>query len=251
LAPRPPEGEVDDSALFHKFVSGRSPDGPMTDDDWRFLTAQYYGLCTAVDDQVGRLLAALEEQGRRDETIIVYTSDHGEALGDHGLFCKGMFCYEGVQKVPLIIDGPGLERRGVTTQALAQSVDLSPTLLEWVGEEIPFGVQGKSLAPILRGQAEGVNDTVHSEYGPAADRRVVMTRDKRYKYVYYTKGGYLKTGGEELFDLEKDPHEFTNLALRPEAKEILERMRMKMLEWKLYSNDPLPEECGSVMALWR
>ena len=91
-----------------------------------------------------------------------------------------------------------------------------------------------------------------SEYGHKPNRRVLMARDERYKYVYYTQGAYVgEDGAEELFDLREDPNEFTNLAWKPEAGEILERMRKKMLDWKVYAADPLPKKCGNVRPQWR
>ncbi|MFC1735589.1 sulfatase [Candidatus Hydrogenedentota bacterium] len=247
----PTKGVNDDPRALHKYITGRSRSGKMTEDNWRNLIAQYLASCAVIDDQVGRLLEKLDELGIADETIIVYTADHGDALGDHGLISKGMYCYDGVEKVPYIVSVPGMKTAGKTSDALVQSIDLPVTLLELTGARVPFGMEGKNLLPILDDAEREVNDTVYAELGHHPDRRVLMVRDKRYKYVYSTKRNNLPDGAEELFDMENDPHEFSNLVLKPEGREILEQMRFKMLEWRILASDPLPKEMGNVNPIWR
>ncbi|MFC1737128.1 sulfatase-like hydrolase/transferase [Candidatus Hydrogenedentota bacterium] len=236
--PKPPAGVIDDPRILHKRQKPTAQDKTiMTDEKWKELAAQYYGLCTLIDDNVGKAVKKVEELGLENDTIIVYTSDHGDDLGDHGLFSKGRYCYEGNTKVPFIIHVPGMKTADKVIPALAQSIDLMPTLLELAGAPVPPGVQGKSLVPVLSGGAEEVNDAVYSEIGPDENRKVNMVRMGDYKYVYYTKDAT-----EELFDLENDPHEFTNLARKKEHKDALDKMRMKMIDWKIRSEDPLPLE---------
>ncbi|MFC1735638.1 sulfatase [Candidatus Hydrogenedentota bacterium] len=232
-APKPPEGVQDDARNFRGYLADYAPGGKLDAEDWPRLAAQYYGMCTHIDDNVGRVLRALEEEGLSDETIVVYTSDHGDSLGDHGFHSKGLYMYEGIAKAPFIISVPGVTG-GEVSEALVQSVDLMPTLLELTGVDRPDSVQGKSLVPIIRGEQEHVHDVVLAEVGFIPSERVVMIRTGNHKYVYYTDGS------EELFDLKNDPNEFTNLAALAENKDLVSEMRLKMLDMKIRTEDPLP-----------
>ena len=184
------------------------------------LKAAYYALIELVDLAVGRVLAALERTGQRERTIVVFTSDHGEMLGDHGLLRKGCRFYEGLVRVPLIFSWPGHFAQGLVSTALVELVDIVPTLLEACRVPVPQRVQGRSLLPILTGAADPRRhrSAVRSEYYRALNPDVgehkgqwvgsyaTMLREERYKLVVYH--GYA-TG--ELYDLVADPGEFTNL----------------------------------------
>lgn len=180
--------------------------------DTRTLQAAYYAMIKQIDDQVGHIVAALEESGQRENTVIIFTSDHGEMLGDHGLIQKGCRFYEGLVRVPLIISWPGQFQQGVVSKALVELTDLAPTLLDLAGMRIPERMQGRSLLPILTGQASPHEhrDFVRSEYFDALQEPdssyATMYRDRRYKLVVY-HGHRLG----ELYDLESDPGEFDNL----------------------------------------
>ncbi|MFC1735670.1 sulfatase [Candidatus Hydrogenedentota bacterium] len=233
-APKPPEGIKDDVAEFHGWLAGKTISGPITEDEWLVMKAQYYGLCTYIDDEVGRVVAKLKKMGVYESTIIVYTSDHGDMLGDHTMFAKGIHCFDGTAKVPYIIRVPGMTDKGQVSETLVQSIDLMPTLLDLVKAPLPAGVQGKSLVPILKGEVDKVNDAVYAEVGPVSTEKCVMMRAEGHKYIYYTDGSEL------LFDMKNDPNEFTNLAGKDEHKDLLAEMRLKMLEWRINSEDPLP-----------
>ena len=110
-----------------------------------------------IDDQFARILQALEETGQRDNTVIIFTSDHGETLGDHGLMWKGCRFYEGLVRVPLIISWPGAFRSNVQDDSLVELLDLTATLLDLAGVEQPDYQQGKGLVPRLRGEAGGTH----------------------------------------------------------------------------------------------
>src|SRR4051794_35407050 len=105
----------------------------MTPDDHRLIRAAYWAMCDLIDVQVGRLLDMLERSGQRENTLVVFMSDHGEMLGDHGFYLKGPFFYEPAVRVPLLISWPGVVRDALRTSALVEMVDLAPTLLEAVG----------------------------------------------------------------------------------------------------------------------
>jgi arylsulfatase A-like enzyme len=106
-----------------------------------------------IDDQLGRILEALEASNQRENTVIIFTSDHGEMLGDHGLIQKGCRFYEGLVRVPLIWSWPGHFQQGLQSDALVELTDIAPTLLQLAGQPVPERMQGRSLLPILTGQA--------------------------------------------------------------------------------------------------
>ena len=128
--------------------------------------ALYYAMIAQIDDQFSRLLQALEESGQKDNTLIVFTSDHGEALGDHGLLLKGCRFYEGLVRVPLIFSWPGVVKENIQANGLVELLDLSATILDFAGLEIPEYFQGSSLRSILEGKESGehVRDSVRCEY---------------------------------------------------------------------------------------
>jgi arylsulfatase len=180
--------------------------------DARTIQAAYYAMIKLIDDQVGRILDALEESGQRENTLIIFMSDHGEMLGDHGLIEKGARFYDGLVRVPLIFSWPGHIQQGVVSSALVELSDITPTLLELSGLPIPERMQGRSLLPILAGQAPADHhrDVVRSEYFDALAEPdgtfATMYRDRRYKLVVYHGHGL-----GELYDMQEDPGEFNNL----------------------------------------
>ena len=178
--------------------------------DAKLTLARYWAQIELIDENVGRMLNALEETGQREDTLIIFSSDHGEMAGDHGLNKKGCRFYEGLVRVPLIFSWPTRLKQGIRSGALVELVDIAPTLLELTGVPVPETMQGKSLLPILEGKADPDKhrDFVRCVYYRALDgpeSYATMIRTREHKLVNYH--GH-KTG--ELFDLTKDPHEFEN-----------------------------------------
>ncbi|MEM7537126.1 MAG: sulfatase-like hydrolase/transferase [Chloroflexota bacterium] len=179
--------------------------------DGRTLQAAYYAMIKLIDDQVGRILQALDETGQRGNTIIIFTSDHGETLGDHGLIQKGCRFYEGLVRIPLIISWPERFQANVVSPALVELTDLAPTLLEAAGQSVPTHMQGRSLLPLLTGNAplDDHRYFVRSEYFDTLDQPAAsyatMYRDRQHKLVVYHG-----TGLGELYDMVADPDEFEN-----------------------------------------
>jgi len=214
---------------------------PISPHDYhaRGMIAAYYAQIELIDDQVGRLLDELEATGQRENTLIIFTSDHGEMLGDHGLRLKGCRFYEGAVRVPLIVSWPGCIRQDVRSRALVELVDLVPTLLEATGQPIPDDVQGRSLLPILSGEHDpGVHrEFVRCEYHDALDRPFAshanMLRNDRFKLVLYH-------GHEigELYDLEQDPHEYQNLWGRPEVAALQAELTKQLFDAVMLATDP-------------
>jgi arylsulfatase len=179
--------------------------------------AAYYAMIALIDDNVGRMLEALERTGQRENTLVIFTSDHGEMLGDHGLLAKGCRFYEGLVHIPLIFSWPGVLPQGERRQALVELTDIAPTLLELGGLMPPERMAGRSLWPLLTGAADHHRNEVRCEYYDALsmvnpDRgdwnrtRATMIRTDRHKLVIYHG---LDVG--ELFDLSEDPDEYNNL----------------------------------------
>lgn len=191
--------------------------------------ARYYAMIAQIDDQFVRILETLDKTGQRGNTIILFTSDHGETMGDHGLIQKGCRFYEGLVRVPLIFAWPGHFEQGLRSDALVELLDMSATLLELGGVDIPEYHQGRSLLPILRGDAspDHLRESVRCEYFDALDPHftggtgtfATMYRDRRYKLSVYHGHGL-----GELYDLEIDPWEFENLWDSPDHQELRHRL---------------------------
>ncbi|MGF1477379.1 MAG: sulfatase [Geminicoccaceae bacterium] len=173
------------------------------------LQAAYYAMIKLIDDQLGRILDRL---GDRRNTIVLFTSDHGESLGDHGLIEKGCRFYEGLVRVPLIFSWPGRIEASLISDALVELMDKPATLLDLAGLQVPDYMQSRSMVPILTGDKDPHHhrDFVRSEYFDALDladaSMATMYRDRSHKLVVY-HGHDLG----ELFDLEADPWEHQNL----------------------------------------
>ena len=172
---------------------------------------EYYGLITHLDEQVGRILDAVDATGLSGDTIIVYTADHGLALGSHGLLGK-QNVYEHSMGCPLVIRGPGIPA-GQSTTALTYLLDLYPTLCGYAGIDVPETVDGYDLRPVFEGIQESVRDTVFLAY----QDKMRTVRDKHLKLHVYPEINY-----QLLFDLEADPLEMTNLAQKPERANDVE-----------------------------
>jgi arylsulfatase A-like enzyme len=185
----------------------------------RKLLANYLGKIALVDQCVGRLVGALQARGTWDGALVVFTADHGEMMGAHGALTKGRF-YEEAARVPLVLRWPGHVKAG-RTAALAQMMDIYPTIVEAIGGEVTPGRFAKSLLPVATGRQTAVRELVLSEIGKGTAQRL-MARDARFKYWTDEKG-------ECLFDLQDDPLEMHDLAGAPEHRETLHRMRAQLL----------------------
>jgi arylsulfatase A-like enzyme len=201
---------------------------PRTETMIRDQLAEYYGMMTHLDEQIGRILAALKASGRDRNTIIIYTADNGLAMGSHGLLGK-QSVFEHSMRTPLIIGGPGIPK-GKSTKAFTYLLDIFPTLCDVLGVPPPAGLEGESLRPLWEGKKKQIRDSVYLPY--LEIQRAV--RDDRWKLIAYPKIGYM-----QLFDLAADPNEITSVIDRPENATHLERLKKLMLEWQAKSGDPL------------
>ncbi len=187
---------------------------------WR---AHYYANITLIDEGIGKMLAALEAAGTLEDTLIVFTSDHGDALGDHGLAYKSFF-YDSMVHVPLIVYGPGVPR-GQRCASLVSTLDLVPLFYRACDVDPPDTLQGEDLTALLQNPAASVRDAAFSENLGRA-----MVQTLQYKYAHYDDGS------AELYDLEADPHEITNLAGDPRHAEAEHDLRGLLLDHWLRNN---------------
>jgi arylsulfatase A-like enzyme len=220
----------------HPFNSGdlttrdeRLAPWPRTPEIVRQHLADYYASITFVDAQVGRLLAALKESGQYDNTLIVFTSDHGLAIGSHGLFGKQNL-YDHSMHSPLIMAGPGIGA-GKKSDALCYLLDLFPTLGELCSVPAPEGSEGKSLAPVLAGKEKTRRDVLFTAY-TKVNRAI---RDDRWHLIVYPQ--VHKT---QLFDLQNDPAETKDLAGDPAHAAEVERLTKLLAAEQKNAGDNLP-----------
>jgi iduronate 2-sulfatase len=191
-------------------ASGKKEQDEMTDAQRREALQAYYASVTFMDEQVGVVLDALERLGLSDSTMIIFTSDHGYHLGEHGLWQK-MSLFEESARVPLIIVAPGISIPGTAVGAPVSQVDIAPSAFEWTGSSAPSNIQGQSLMPMLRDPSatgRGWAMTQVSRGGQNDPFYGYSLRITRYRYTEWDGG----TRGRELYDHDQDPGERTNLA---------------------------------------
>lgn len=210
----------------------------------RLVKCGYYALIESIDYELGLLFSALAARGQTDNTIVVFHSDHGELLGDHGLIYKGARFFEGAVRVPLIMSWPGQFCRGLESTALCELVDVAPTLLEAAGLDVPYQVQGRSLLGILQGHADPAQHkarVVCDFYDSVGFSQVddptqaTMTSDGRYKMVIYHRHNL-----GELFDLEADPGEFVDLWDDPKSRSLKHELMLKHIDAVMATVSPGP-----------
>ncbi len=201
---------------------------PRTESVIRDQLAEYYGMITHLDGQVGRILQALQKTGKARNTIIIYSADNGLALGSHGLLGK-QNVFEHSMRVPLIFVGPGVPA-GKSTRAFTYLLDVFPTVCDLSGIAPPPGLEGESLRPLWEGKRDKIRDSVFLPF--LQIQRAV--RDERWKLIAYPKAGYL-----QLFDLQADPDEQTNLIDVPEHAAQTRRLLELMKQWQAQAGDTL------------
>ncbi len=249
-------GELDEKPIFQKIdhngayeMKGNYPYDEMTERDHRYITAAYYAMVDQIDANVGRIVEYLKSTGRYENTVIIFTSDHGESLGDHGIYLKGPYCYESAVHVPFVISYPGHTLRGVRRDALVEMIDIAPTLCEAAQIAAPPSFQGKSFYKLITDadMPDYHRGSVYSEYynsninhrNPLAF--VTMVSDGHRKLVKaHAADGESPLGGE-LYDLDADPHEHVNLYNKPEYTEMKAGMLELLADKTAQTLDPLPE----------
>lgn len=216
---------------FPPSIDSQRPADPAalySDDQLRSAKQGYYAMISEVDHYAGRILKALETAGLRDDTIVVFTSDHGEWLGDHLRYGKGYPADDAVSRVPLIIDAPGVTGRG-QYDGIVEALDIVPTLLEFVAIQMPPFMQGESLIPVMNGDG-------------GRDKRSALTEGAGWKSLRTPQYQYLihDDGRENLWDLEVDPGAYQDLAASRQHQDALAECRQLLLTRLLAMERPLP-----------
>ena len=202
------------------------------------MRAHYYGMVTFQDKMVGRVVEFLDKAGLRDDTIIIYTCDHGDLLGDFG-GCFKCNMMEGSVRIPFIWNAPGhVPARGNVTE-LGGLQDILPTVAALCGIELPHPVDGEDLTPVFEGRG-GVRDIYISQC-LGSPRQSYMAADARWKYNYCEANGV-----EELYDLESDPNELRNLVTAGESLDEAQRLRREIVRWCAENGDDAMLESGDL-----
>lgn len=204
-------------------------------EQWRKILAVYHGYVTFIDDQVGRILDALERRGLTDDTAVLFTTDHGSFVTAHKNLDKGPMMYEDIYNVPMIARGLGIDED--TTDEFSSLLDLAPTFLDLADVDIPDVYEGQSLCDLNRDVDDWRDHIIAEFHGLNFPYEQRMLRTDRYKFV-------LNAGDvSELYDLEEDPHELTNLISDPDYADVSERLERQLGEILRDRDDPeLPED---------
>ncbi len=210
--------------------------------------AHYWAYCTLQDELLGEVLDALDASGQAGDTLVVFMSDHGDYVGAHGLYLKGVPAFREAYHVPCIMRWPaGIRNPGRTVDAFVTLADFAPTFLELGEATQPADLSGASLLPFLRNETpDAWPDAYHTQLNGVElyyTQRAVVTRD--FKYVY---NGF---DFDELYDLRNDPHEMVNLADRPEYQEIQHDLVRRMWRFAAREQDMIFNPYGTVaLAPW-
>ena len=211
----------------------------FTTDELRRMWAAYFGAVSYVDHLLGVILAALIDASALDNTLLLYTSDHGEMLGSHGLWSKGAVFYEELVNVPLLVMPPGGRRGGHETSRLVSHLDVVPTVLGWCGAQVPDHLQGTDIRPLVEGGTAPVREAVPLEYHSVVwgGHRSPLRgwRTEEWKYVES------QDNTEELYNLRADPAETRNLIADPAAATVRERLQDDLHRWLAATGDRWPE----------
>lgn len=210
--------------------------------DWAAYVARYFGMISQIDEAVGVVLDALAERGLMDSTVVVYTSDHGDLAGSHRMIDKHYVMYDDVVRVPLMVRWPGVTAPGsVCDGFVSHALDLAATLPAAAGLSPPAGCQGRSLLPLLRGERpddwrQDIVSTYNGQQFGLFTQRMIRT--KKWKYVWNC------TDVDELYDMQADPWELSNLINSESHQAVLARLRQRLLEELTAGGD------GAVRARW-
>lgn len=195
----------------------------LSSSDWQEIVAYYYALVAHIDDCIGQILRTLDNQGLSENTLVIFVSDHGEYLGDHGLTGKGMPGYDCITRVPSLLLLPGWIQQGMVVDDLIEALDILPTILDYCGVQSPSAVQGRSIRPLLEGRETNPRQDVLTEHFTPDGFNQTTLRTHTHKYSCDS------LGREYLFDLDRDPLEFENLSGSEGHQRALSELRKRTL----------------------
>jgi choline-sulfatase len=223
---------ADKPAIYQRMRQMRF--GQLSEREVREAIRHFWAYCTYLDDMFGQLLKALEETGQADNTIVLYTSDHADYVGDHGLFAKGIPCFQGAYNIPAVVRWPnGVQNPGRQVDAFVSEADFAPTFIEMAGLELNRYFTGASLVPFLKDEEpDEWRDAIHTQCNGVElyyTQRSVMTKDFKYTYNGFD--------WDELYDLRADPHEMHNLANDPAYEDVKREMCHRMWQFAYEEDD--------------
>ncbi|MBI4204171.1 MAG: sulfatase-like hydrolase/transferase [Betaproteobacteria bacterium] len=233
--------QLGDAALLNvRAKMSRIPD--QSDAQLAAMTANYYGMVSLIDHNVGRIVTALSDLGLARETLVVFTADHGEMLGNHGMYLKGPWPYEDLLRVGLVVAGPDVVAGRIVDEPVS-TLDLAPTFYDYARVSAPYELQGRSLKSLLEGGTE-TRDVAYSEWhvhpsrcGVALKLRTVRTRTHKCTFE-------LDSGAGELYDLVNDPQEMRNLFDDPGYARVRAELEAMMRARPGKVRDDLPAPIG-------
>lgn len=239
------DGEMDSKPTQRQLQKERGYD-MVSESLLRKIVANYYGNITLVDDQVGEILKVLESKGLTSNTLLAFTSDHGDHLGDHKLLHKsGVTFYDISVRVPFIVSYPPLFPSGVVCENLVETIDLPATFLDVAGIKLPDSMQGRSLVGLAEGKIDDwredafseidlrINPKMHGPNDPKSRDYVAMICTREWKYVHFPNLGI-----GELYDMVHDPHELENLFYDPDYADRVAEMRLRLLNRFMLNQSP-------------
>jgi arylsulfatase A-like enzyme len=226
-----PELSADDKARTPAaaYQSAKRDQEDMTDDLRREAIQAYHASITFMDAQVGQVLEALDRLGLADNTVVAFTSDHGYHMYEHGLWQK-MSLFENAARVPLIVSAPGAQGKGQSTPALAELVDVYPTLADLCGLAAPDYLDGVSLRPVLEDPSASVKDAAFTQVRRGQNKHAYSVRTAKWRYTLWNGGA----DGEQLYDMEADPGETRNLAGDPAHAATVAELKQRV---RAYAGD--------------
>ena len=197
----------------------------------REYAAIYHGMVKYIDDQLGRILKKLDELGLSDNTLVIFTTDHGDMVGAHGCIGKSIQSfYDDLVRIPLLMRLPGKIPAGTVVDEPVSQIDFMPTILDYLGLPVPEGIHGRSMRPLVEGQPVEWRDYAFCQRANSSR----MLRTERYKLLYRPK-----PGGVALYDLQNDPHEDHNLAAETAHAKTVREMHARLLEVMARDGDPM------------
>ncbi|MEO0694341.1 MAG: sulfatase-like hydrolase/transferase, partial [Pseudomonadota bacterium] len=218
-----PQGNVEEVKVRSTYSRIKA----QTDDQLREIIANTYGQIAFIDAQVGRIMAALEDAWLAENTIFIYTSDHGDWLGDHGLILKGPMPYEGLLRVPMLVTGPGV-KAGHVVDAPVSTLDIAATFSDYANVAPGLPQHGTSLRPLLEGHGQRAFAMMEWELLPNRVGVALSLRTVRTRTAKLTKD--LRSGAGEMYDLAADPHEMHNIFDDPERADLRDELEGYLMQ---------------------
>jgi len=200
-----------------KSLTKRKSENELSEELAKKSILAYWASISFVDAQIGRVVDAIDKMGLRDDTVILFSSDHGYHMGEHKHYQKTTL-FEESARVPLVISAPGMKNRGKRTSSLVEMVDFYPTLAELAGLPMPGKIAGVSMVPVLNDPAAKVRDSALTQLKSGNGHSI---RTERYRFTRWEEGG---EDMMELYDWQGDPDEMVNLARNPEYKKTVAKM---------------------------